>query len=368
MFTIKNAKTILLALIFSAFMLTACSSEEQTSQSGSSQDSQAEQIAVEDILVDAVELTVNPLTGAVLADGVQEGTRPVAIMVNNSKTAMPQRGIAAADAVIEMVTEGGITRLLAMYSNPAAVPQVGSVRSARDQHLQFAIPTNSIVVHIGTSVYASNLLNTYTYKTIDGRYQGTTSFWFDELRATTRASEHCWYTDANLIAAGIAREQLPTTGISYSLVNFKSPDENIQMPSGGDAANISFSFSSTNTTKFTYDSASGTYKKFVYDAEHRDEEGEQLAFGNVLVLFTPIGIKDDNYCVDYDLAGGEGFYFNNGKYTKIIWEKGAPEDPLIIKDTNGETYDINTGKTYIGVLGTGNYDSLLINDQAPPIQ
>ncbi len=361
---IKQAKIFLLALVLCLTFASCGQSAGNNANAQSNNSSSSDTVVVKEIFADAVELSVNPLTGEELASGVENGTRPIAIMVNNSKVSLPQRGVAQAHAVVEMATEGGITRLMAMYADPASVPQVGSVRSARDQHLQFAMPTNAITVHIGTSIYANNLLNTYGYKTIDGHYQGTTSFWFDELRATTRANEHCWYTDAALIAAGIEREQLPTTGASYTLVNFKSADENAIMPSGGDAPNVSFSFSDTNTAQFVYDSSTGTYKKFVFSAEHRDEEGDQLSFSNVLVLFAQIGLKDDEYCLDYNLSGGSGYYFTSGKYEQITWEKGNPEDPLIIKDVNGNVYNINTGKTYIGIAPNERAQSLVFDFNA----
>ncbi|MEI3014027.1 MAG: DUF3048 domain-containing protein [Ruthenibacterium lactatiformans] len=126
---------------------------------------------------------INLITGEALAEGLAAGDRPVAVMVNNAQAALPQRGIGSADAVFEMVTEGGITRLLALYADKDTVPQVGPVRSARNQHLQCAMPLNSVIVHIGTSIYAENLLNQYQYSTINGMYLGPTSFVFDEKRA-----------------------------------------------------------------------------------------------------------------------------------------------------------------------------------------
>lgn len=133
----------------------------------------------------------------------------------------PSGGIGSADAVFEMVTEGGITRLLALYADKDTVPQVGPVRSARDQHLQCAMPLNSVIVHIGTSIYAENLLNQYQYSTINGMYLGSTSFVFDEARsAAGYANEHCWYTDAALIAAGMEKLGLSGTGAQPGIVRF----------------------------------------------------------------------------------------------------------------------------------------------------
>ncbi|MEG0485889.1 MAG: DUF3048 domain-containing protein, partial [Oscillospiraceae bacterium] len=112
----------------------------------------------------------NPLTGAEIPEGYTIGQRPVAIMINNARPALPQRGVIAADVVYEMVTEGGVTRLMALFNDYRSIPQVGPVRSARDQHLQFALPANAIFVHIGSSIYASNLLNEYRYQDVDGMY------------------------------------------------------------------------------------------------------------------------------------------------------------------------------------------------------
>lgn len=354
MFPIKRITALLLAL---ALMLTfaACGEKPEVPESP----------AVPDVFADAEELDYNPLTGEVLPEGAVAGRRPVAIMVNNARAALPQRGVASADAVVEMVTEGGITRLMALYSDAAAVPQVGSVRSARDQHLQIAIPLNAIVVHIGTSIYASNLLNTYAYQTIDGRYLGTTSFWFDTARATTRASEHCWYTDAALIAAGAAHEELAATGKSFPLVNFADPAAAARVPAEGDAPDTAFHYSDDNEVEFIYSADTGLYLKKAYGEEHRDEEAEQLAFKNVLILFTEIGMKEDNYCTDFNLTSGTGYYLYGGKYEAVTWKKGNPETPLTIMNAKGKELDINTGKTYLGFVGNDRMDSLRLDVNAP---
>ncbi len=200
----------------------------------------------------------NLLTGQDLAEGVAPGQRPVAIMVNNSQAGMPQRGLGSADAVFEMVTEGGITRMMAMYSDANTIPQVGPVRSARDQHLQFALPLNAIFVHIGSSVYAQNLLNGYKYQDVDGLYLGETAFSFDSERAKSYLQEFCWYTDAGLIAAGIQNQQIATSGAVVPLFQFSKTGVTLTEQ---DAPDISFSFSSISTSRLVYDANTQTYLK-----------------------------------------------------------------------------------------------------------
>ncbi|MEF9970010.1 MAG: DUF3048 domain-containing protein [Ruthenibacterium sp.] len=311
-------------------------------------------------------LSYNPLTGAALADGVTAGQRPVAVMINNAHIALPQRGISSADAIFEMVTEGGITRLMALYSDYRSIPQVGPVRSVRDQHLQFAIPLNAILVHIGSSVYAENLLNEYHYQDIDGRYLGTSSFWLDNERAKTRGSEHCWYTDATMLTAGMDKQKINATGENHPLFSFVKSGAAPVIPGDGDAPDVLFHFSDENVTQLTFNAADGLYYKKAYGEPHIDElNGTQLSFQNVVVLTAKIGLKPDQYCTDFLLTEGTGYYIYGGKYKEIHWKKGAPEAPIILTDTNGNPVEVNSGKSYIAVLGTDKVSTLMMDGVTP---
>ncbi len=314
---------------------------------------------------------VNLITGAPLSEGVAGGDRPVAILVSNTPNTMPQRGLAGADALFEMVAEGGITRLMALYADKDAVPQTGPVRSARDQHLQFAMPMNSIIVHIGTSIYAENLLNHYHYATVNGMYLGSTSFWFDDARQNAGYGEsHCWFTDAGLIAAGMEKNQIPATGASQQLFDFVPFDSAPVVPEAGDAVEISFSFSEVSPVSLSFDASASRYLKNAFGAPQMDElTGTQLSFDNVLILFAPVKLKNpddlNNLVTDFTLESGTGYYCYGGKYCAVRWVKGDPEDALHILDEAGNTLPINVGKSYVAVVGTEWENTLTLNGVSP---
>lgn len=53
-------------------------------------------------------------------------------MIGNNDKSRPQHGLDQADLYVEAETEGGITRIMAVFANAARVPsQLGPVRSAR---------------------------------------------------------------------------------------------------------------------------------------------------------------------------------------------------------------------------------------------
>ena len=59
---------------------------------------------------------INPLTG----EGSEvdySNKRPVAVMLNTIKQALPQSGNSKADILIEMAEEGGITRVMGIYQD-----------------------------------------------------------------------------------------------------------------------------------------------------------------------------------------------------------------------------------------------------------
>lgn len=305
----------------------------------------------------------NLLTGQDLAEGVAPGQRPVAIMVNNSQAGMPQRGLGSADAVFEMVTEGGITRMMAMYSDANTIPQVGPVRSARDQHLQFALPLNAIFVHIGSSVYAQNLLNEYKYQDVDGLYLGETAFSFDAERAKSYLQEFCWYTDAGLIAAGIQNQQIATSGAVVPLFQFSKTGVTLTEQ---DAPDISFSFSSISTSRLVYDANTQTYLKQANGAAQIDElTGSQLGFNNVVILFAQVGLKPDGQCADFELSGGKGYYCTGGKAEAITWTKDKADSALKLLRADGSELKVNCGKSYIAVVGEDQASTLTLNASAP---
>ncbi|MBQ5313394.1 MAG: DUF3048 domain-containing protein [Oscillospiraceae bacterium] len=303
----------------------------------------------------------NYITGESL-NGETATDRPVAIMVDNSKYALPQYGISGAEIIYEMVTEGGITRLMAVYSDLDDVALVGPVRSARDQFVQFVLPLNAIYVHIGTSIYANDMLNFYHYQDIDGLYLGVTSFDFDKEREKTYAHEHCWFTKANLIRDGIAATGINTTGNLYPAFNFADYSEPAVLLEGGlDATNISYRYSDYTDVAFHYNAEDGRYYKDTYGAAHMDAaNGVQLNFDNVLVLDTTVSLYPDGLCTSFDLSQGAGYYFYRGKYIPVLWTKGDPENPIQITDTEGNPLEINVGKSYVGIIDSSMLSTLVI--------
>ena len=75
--------------------------------------------------------------------------RPVSIIINNYKPAMPMVGISHADIIYECMVEGGITRFMMVIADYEDVPVFGSVRSSREYFIDLSRTHDTIYVHAG---------------------------------------------------------------------------------------------------------------------------------------------------------------------------------------------------------------------------
>lgn len=349
-FIIKKLISFVAAAVVAVCLFTACSGGANSRR---------------DDMPDVEPMDYNYLTGLPFDDGQDKSARPVAVMINNAKIALPQYGLSNADIIYEAVTEGGITRMMALYSDINDIDRVGPVRSARTQFVQLMLPLNAIYVHIGSSTTAGAMLNAYSYQDIDGIYLGSLAFEYDIELAKTKSSEHCWFTNKDLIKAGINKTGIMTKNNFYPAFEFVPYGSEKRVLSTDGANTVSYRYSSYADVSFTYDSESGRYKKDAFGTPHIDAATkEQIAFDNVFVLVANVGIEEQNGILpDFDYSGGTGYYFHGGKYDNITWEKGEPEYPLVMYSSDGSVLKVNTGTSYVGIIAKEQEETLKITEE-----
>ncbi len=294
-----------------------------------------------------VPLLKNPLTGLPFAVAVE--TRPVAVMIDNVQAALPQRGLQGADIVYESVTEGGVTRLTALYGDAASMPQAGPVCAARDQFVQMLLPVHAACVHVGSSDYARTLWAQYpdAKASLDGATQPALLM-LDNTRKAAMSIEYCWFTSGALLDGAAVNEWTVPDALPFA-----APEAEKRVPAEGEAQDVYVRFSSYANSSFSYDAAGGVYVKSQFGAPHIDENtGAALTFDNLLILFANESRYPDGAQTKVDFtAGGEGRYISGGRYETIRWSKAAPDAPLTLTLTDGTPATINCGRTYIATVG-----------------
>ncbi len=295
--------------------------------------------------------SVNFLTGEKTDESSGFIPRPVAVTVNNIIDSLPQYGLSEADILTEMPVEGGITRLMALYSDYRKVPSVCSVRSCRYYFPVFAMGFDAVYFCFGSNeTLATPFLESSGIDYIDGNriYSGEL-FYRDEQRLETYSSEHTVYISGRELETVFEnygfRKKLDT---SKGKTAFPFSDAEIK----GDAVcgKISAVFSQSYYSTFSYDEARGTFFKTHGEQPHIDSvSGRQLEFENVFILYADKGLYGSTNLVELDWHEGKGVYATKGTVQKISWKKESESSPLEFFDASGEKLQLNKGRSYIGV-------------------
>ena len=341
---------VVLAVILGT--LSGCKMNTESS-SGTSSDIEVPKI---------IDETLNTLTGEHNIPKESAGKRPVAVMVNNIKKAWPQCGIGEADIIYEIEVEGGITRLLAVFSSTDKLPEkLGSVRSARPYFINMAGTHDAIYVGHGWSGTAQNILvNKKAIDFVNGMVHAA-AFYRDKDKAKEKGTEHSSYTSKEKLKGFIESKKIRDTQSEErrgkTFMNFRNPSMPLMV--GESCERLTVPFSNYATTVFDYDSTTQTYVKSEFSEEQIDEATKKpLAFTNVLVLFLPSGMEDKKH-LTFDFEGGAGYYASNGAIQPIKWTKGSGYlDTFVFTDEKGQSLAANAGKTMVCLVKTDRADKV----------
>lgn len=297
---------------------------------------------------------VNALTGMPI-DESSVHKRPIAVMLNNIKKALPQLGNSQADIIYEVLAEGGITRMLGVYQSVENVGMIGSVRSSRPYYLELALGHDAVYLHAGGSEDAYAKIKAWNVTALDcvrGPYEGSL-FWRDEARRKNNGQEHSVVTSGDKIL-----ELFPTysfrqeheEGYTYP-IHFKDDGT----PQGGETANtVTVPFSSYKTGVFKYDAESKQYLVEEYGNAYIDgNTGEQVAVTNVLIIKTACNVirGDDAGRITVDLtSGGEGYFACGGRAIPIKWSKADRNSPIVYTALDGTDIELGRGTSYVNIV------------------
>ncbi len=348
----KMKKTVVLAALTVATlsMLTGCGKKEEATTSTSAP--VAEDTTATEAVVPGHEGQIqHPLTGEWIDEASYDNKRPITVMINNLKPAIPQAGVEKADIIYEVLVEGGITRLLGVFSDYSGLEKIGPIRSARHYYVKMALEYDSIYVHVGHSTYAVTELEESKIDHIDGTKGIGNVFCF---RTKDRKAPHNCYSSSEKIDAAFAQEGFQLTHKdTYNSAKFAFNAEDTDLADGTVANKITTAYNSSRKPWFEYNATDKLYYRFQYGDKHIDElTGNQLAFKNLIVQFAPHSVLDAKKDLqEIDLVGtGEGFYASNGKIIPITWKKETDRGITQYFTADGEQLKMNPGKTFITIF------------------
>ncbi len=300
---------------------------------------------------------INALTGLPI-DAKWENARPIAVMLNNLKDALPQHGVAQADVIYEVLAEGGITRMLALYQSVEGVGLIGSVRSARTYYLELALGHDAIYLHAGGSPDAYNKIkswNVTAFDCVNGPYEGSL-FWRDPNRIKKNGYVHSVVTSGDTILKLFPKYNLREEHKEdYSYAMWFA--QNAVPEDGEQALRIEVPYSYYKTGVFTYDESSGKYLVDEFGKAYVDgNNGQQVSVTNVFVLETECNKipGDDAGRLTVDLTEGDGWYACGGKIIPIKWSKDGVNSQIVYSTIEGKPLTVQAGTSYVNIIPVEN--------------
>ena len=279
-------------------------------------------------------------------------SRPIAVMINNNHAAWPHAGLSDAYITYEIIAEGGITRLMAIFKDKDTT-KVGSVRSSRPYYLDYALENDAIYVHFGYSEDAKNDISSLGVDNINGLTDENV-FWRDTT--LNKAREHTAFTNMEKIK-NFSKEKGYDRDVNKPLLLKYSVDE-IDLSKRDDALkadNIFLKYSNYTNSSYEYDSEGKFYKRSMSGVAHVDAvTGEQYTYKNIIIA--PL----KNYSYDGygrqkldNIGTFDGYFITNGYSVPITFSKKSRTSQTVYKYRDGKEIKSNDGRTFIQITPLG---------------
>ena len=249
----------------------------------------------------------------------------VAVKIDNIKQARPPTGLRSADIVYVLPVEGGLSRLMAVFSSRFP-PVIGPVRSAREDDLE-------LMRQFGRPVFAysgatPHLLPFIHRARIVDLYAGTASGYFRDPR---RVAPHNLYArSATLLAQARGASKAADIGFRFG-----------SLPAGGRlASSFSVSYPAASFT-FRWSAPAGRWLVWMDGTPALAAEGGQLGGATVIIQYTVI--KTSRF-LEYgsrppyavSVGSGSAVVLRNGQAFDVRWSRPSTD--------GGTTYTLPSGQ------------------------
>lgn len=279
-----------------------------------------------------------------------EGTRPIAVMIDNEgKEVLPQGGLGLAQVVYEALVEYGDTRYMALFWDNLP-DYIGPVRSSRHYFLDYAMEYDAIYTHIGWSDYAYRDLAFYNIDNIDGVMPETYGVFWD--LTNDKSNYHDSYTNRERITKFLEKTEYSLT--TEQTLPFSYNTEDVTYENGESAREIFIKYSLYSTCGYYYDEEQQNYKRTRLGEFQIDRNtNEVIRAKNIIILFVQNKtIEGDKYGRQqlYTTGSGKGYYISNGVKQDITWVKTFRTSKTKYLDENNNEITVNPGQTWIQIV------------------
>lgn len=294
------------------------------------------------------------LTGNEVSE--EESKRPIlGIMIENSNAARPQSGLDSAGIVFETVSEGGVTRYLALYQENQP-DEIGPVRSLRPYFLDWSMGFDASIAHVGGSAEALELaekrdaksLNQFQYsdpyyRTEDRQPPHNMYVKTDGLRKLQKELQH-----STSVFDNIPREDEKSSAENQQNSSTETDDRPDPGEEGAEIIKINFS-GPDFLAEFRYNMESKNYSRYLAGEPHIDRLTNQpITVKNLVILQT--ASEDSRNGNSKALGEGRALIFREGVVVEAKWRLDEFDERVKILGNDNEQIPLSKGDIWFAVL------------------
>ena len=300
-----------------------------------------------------------PLNGRALSGG-PVGRRALNARIDNSPAARPHYGISEADMIFELLVEGQITRLAALFHS-ADPGTIGSIRSARLSDRYITPMIRGALVYSGATVEETDAIRrdaaTGAYYDLNASYVAAGYY-----RVSTRPSPYNMFTSSSAVREAVNRLG-GGGGVAIPRWDFIRRADHAATEGGFGAAQaataLTIPYRTNATVRYEYDAASRTYARWqdtrgTMVREIDAANGVAIRASNVVIIHTEIwetSIIEDIFSsrgLDMNLVGeGPATIFRDGLRLDGRWGRASIYDAFSFYTTVGERIYLSPGQTWV---------------------
>ena len=289
----------------------------------------------------------SPVNGLPMPSG-SNNTIVIGIKNDNNVRARPQSGPQKADAVFEVLVEGGMTRFINIFYQ-SDTSYHGPIRSARPTDPTVLRPLDGVLV-------ASGATGGLIPEIIDMGVPVITDRRPEYFRISSRKAPHNLYADTAKLKSIAVSKGYKKVGVPQPMFPWGDPSfENWQNNSF-----LKLVFSRYTETSWTWNGSS--YLRTYYDAYQNqnknnihnwlDENGNtgQISFDTVIALFCEPYVHPLQLPSVKTVGEGRAIILHGGKMIDAKWKRGSNLDPFHIMDNNNNILYVPKGKVWVSLV------------------
>ncbi len=289
----------------------------------------------------------SPVNGLPMLPG-SNNSIVIGIKNDNNVRARPQSGPQKADAVVEVLVEGGMTRFINIFYQ-SDTNYHGPIRSARPTDPTVLRPLDGVLVASGaTGGLIPEILDMGVPVITDRRPE--------YFRISSRNAPHNLYADTNKLKALAISKGYRKSINPQPLFPWGDPNFNIWTNN----SYLKLTFSSQTNTTWTWDGSS--YVRTYYDAYKNSNDNNihywkdinentgQIKTDTVIALFCEPYTHPLQLPSVKTVGEGRAIILHQGKFLDAKWKRGSNLDPFHIFDKNNNILYVPIGKVWISLV------------------